>query len=480
MDSVLPSIEISFKHPGYYDDYDQNILIRLRGFDKFKEGIAGLHQGTALTACGILSGRWDGFFSKDRNGARLDVDLDGLLTEDSYYYCIEDDDKYAIYPSFEHWAFPHRQLPVPWNRSAPSTRAPVVSTAVSNATNAILRRDGNCRMTGQRDYMEKAHICPRSELAWFRENNMSQYNTNSMLSPEFATDDVSNAIALRSDIHKAFDDRTFTVVAMGDKWAAHFFTPTYDLGKQYHGCTLDIDETVSPNQLFARFAWTVFPLVRGFLQTGPKRWLRVKVIEEGGFKEDKQYLDAKTITSRFMTSRTRSQSPTKRKAMADETQEDSNIYQSQKRRGEASDDPREECGIHQSNKRRRKARAVEDLSTHMEAWSTEKPKLGDTEALPSHSSHGYSEKFVDSAIGLGKEPDCQLSGEEKLDKYIQGLRRREILKRRPNDASLYCCDYAKAEKTARLEAIGVEDCEAVKLCNQCLGQEALPMDRKDF
>ena len=39
------------------------------------------------------------------------------------------------------------------------------------------------------------------------QNEMSVYNLNDILSPHLAMNDISNAVALRADVHKSFDDK---------------------------------------------------------------------------------------------------------------------------------------------------------------------------------------------------------------------------------------------------------------------------------
>jgi hypothetical protein len=77
----------------------------------------------------------------------------------------------------------------------------------------------------------------------------------------------------------------------------------------YHNAVLELDPSISPKFLLARFAWTVFPLVRRFLEVGVARNLRLRVIEEGRFKEV-----IKTFTTEEMTGMGRNPSPKKRKA----------------------------------------------------------------------------------------------------------------------------------------------------------------------
>src|SRR5438034_1295027 len=68
---------IKIKHPGYPDQYEQNVLMRLYAFDR--QG-GGLHYGTALVACGLVAGNaWDGYFTLERDGERIDLDHDDIL-----------------------------------------------------------------------------------------------------------------------------------------------------------------------------------------------------------------------------------------------------------------------------------------------------------------------------------------------------------------------------------------------------------------
>ena len=115
-----PGIEVKLKHPGYHAGRTgrQNTLISLIGLDRDGERV-GLYFGTASTICGIISGRKDGFFTKERDDPPLDLLEDDLLEHHTYYYHITNDPRYAIYPSFEHWPFPHDELPPPYNQAAP-------------------------------------------------------------------------------------------------------------------------------------------------------------------------------------------------------------------------------------------------------------------------------------------------------------------------------------------------------------------------
>ena len=61
-----PEHIVTFKHPGYPDQFGQNILLTLHAFDDVR---GGLHCGTAHIACAIVAcNAWDGYFSRTRDG----------------------------------------------------------------------------------------------------------------------------------------------------------------------------------------------------------------------------------------------------------------------------------------------------------------------------------------------------------------------------------------------------------------------------
>jgi hypothetical protein len=189
---------IKIKHPGYPDDYEQNVLMVLYAFDRHG---GELRYGTALVACALVAGNaWDGFFTRHRDGPPVDLKDDDILLEKSYYFHVLSPSpssspySYAVYPSFEHWSFPHNNLPPAWaERAATAGRnadddaddddVGLAPPSASNLTPAILRRDGRCCVTAHKS-----------------------------LSGDYVVDDVCNAMALRSDVHSAFDDRKFVFV----------------------------------------------------------------------------------------------------------------------------------------------------------------------------------------------------------------------------------------------------------------------------
>lgn len=126
---------------------------------------------------------------------------------------------------------------------------------------------------------------------------MGQYNQNKSLRGEYIVDDVCNAMALRSDIHKALDDGKFVCVPKESHLVIHFLDLTNTLGRLYHNTTVELDPGISLNLLLARFALTIFPLIDQFLKVGAARNLRLRVTEEGGLQEITKTVTAKEITA---------------------------------------------------------------------------------------------------------------------------------------------------------------------------------------
>ena len=141
----------------------------------------------------------------------------------SIFFTTANSSDYAIFGSFEHWTFPHRNLPPIWTSCAASSRREernfgLAPPAASNLTAAVIRRDGGCRVTNAQYYVDRAYLCPQSQAAWFEENSMGHYNLNLDLQGDNIVDDICNAVALRSDMHRAFDERKFVFVPKESPW----------------------------------------------------------------------------------------------------------------------------------------------------------------------------------------------------------------------------------------------------------------------
>jgi hypothetical protein len=416
-----PEHTVTFKHPGYPDQFSQNILLTLHAFDDIR---GGLHCGTAHIACAIVAcNAWDGYFSRTRDGSdRLNLQHDDLIFDKVLYFHVPSGDaKYPVYPDFANWAFPHGDLPPSWPR-APASDDDTLDTAElrappssSTLTAAVLRRDKACVISGQRDCVERAHLCPRSEVNWFDKNGMAQYNMNSQLVRDAVIDDITNAIALRSDLHTTFDAAKFVVVPKQDAWVAHFTHLTNDLGKLYHNTVVAIDQEVSSNCLLARFAWAIFPLVSKFLMTGAARQVRTRVVQDGELTEITETITAGQAKAKFAGGRSRSTSPRKRKVT--DTGDD-NI--------DAQTPP--------SHRPKRRCKSP-----------------GDTSPTTTTISDAITPR----------------ADEERM----QQLKRSWLLDQRPSNPDLYCCDPAAAEAAGEAGIVGKRAWGGSHLCDECLGVE---------
>jgi hypothetical protein len=128
-------------------------------------------------------------------------------------------------------------------------------------------RDVSCRITAHYTGCEVAHLCPESERDWFVENNMMQYKTN--LNSDFAhmLKDPGNMLLVRSDLQKPFDDRMFLFFPKGPRGelVLHCLQQSPDVSWCYHNVQLHPIPHCRSEFLLARFAWSIFPLLAGFL-----------------------------------------------------------------------------------------------------------------------------------------------------------------------------------------------------------------------
>jgi hypothetical protein len=115
-----PEHTVTFKHPGYPDQFSQNILLTLHAFDDVR---GGLHYKPAHIACAIVAcNAWNKYFSRTRNGSDgLNLQHDDLIFDKVLYFHVRwSDAKHPVYLDFAKWAFPHDDLPSSWPRAPAS------------------------------------------------------------------------------------------------------------------------------------------------------------------------------------------------------------------------------------------------------------------------------------------------------------------------------------------------------------------------
>ncbi|KAL9593832.1 MAG: hypothetical protein Q9219_007361 [cf. Caloplaca sp. 3 TL-2023] len=490
---TLPETDIIVKHPGYQDE--ENEMMLFRGFDRVGPR-DGLHHGTVLTACHIVSGHSDGFLAQERGGTPIQLQFDEILVGGIYYFTVPNDNDYAIFPRFDSWPFPHNDLPASWTRLRQPRSSPLVPMpAQSNAAQAILDRDSTCLLSGLGDIRERAHICPKEELLWFQANNMRRYNLNRLLTAEARIDDMSNATAMRSDIHKAYDKRLFVLVPKINCWTVHFMEPTFHLGSLYHNMRVNIHRDLGLEHMFSRFAWTVFPLVREFLEQGPPRWIRTRVADGNDVQAKNTRLDRDAISKAFFP-RGRSASPKKRKMRKDDDDDDNSTAAAESLEMD-----------HRGRKRRRLASASKDNQTNENDTTSglavkdqnraygnhtqnpsiptslfPRPRTSLSESRPQPSSPvttiddcGKSSRVRNESTGITDEDPRIQEFYDYEDKYDR-LRRKELDRRRPqHNPDLYCCDYEKHRKSVWAAIKGEGPWDAYELCDECLGGEYEPL-----
>lgn len=331
----LPSrFSIFFRHPGYDDS--TNVLFKLHASDTAtacsrdgepaQPGRPCLYAQFALDACAIIAdNRTDGWLSTDRDpelARNKRVAAGGTLHARSYYFHLEDTDgsglPYPIVPSFREWRFPHDRLPAHWAQLSSSSNTTSNTTFTpSNLTAALTVRDGCCRITGHKEELQVAHLVPQVELDWWQANDMARYNNG----PGYSLDDTANVMLLRADLHIAFDKPRFVFVPKpsddrGIRLVFHLLGSSDEYEHYHHNRELH-ESKVSADLLFARFAWTLFPLLGAFLSCREDRRLTLRVAAH------KQMLSRGFFSAadcgRFPqpASRRRSQSPKKRKPDGD-------------------------------------------------------------------------------------------------------------------------------------------------------------------
>ena len=132
----------------------------------------GAHYFTVISACRILTSE-TGFLSlsRDRTQAAVNMDSDGILTQDRYYYHLDPPPADPLYPiclDFSSWSFPHHQLPKAWEKPSASEDAEQMGVISSwTAMSCVVKaRDLRCRLSGWRDGLSTAHIVPKTESSW--------------------------------------------------------------------------------------------------------------------------------------------------------------------------------------------------------------------------------------------------------------------------------------------------------------------------
>lgn len=318
--TVLPRSSIAFCHPGY--DAPFNRLFSLPRIESTSPlwGLWGVHYLTALTACQIIANNaFDGYLvAEQADGPRIVADNDSILTHNQYFFIVPDKIIYAVVPSFQEWQFPG-SAPQAWQDAVAATLADDTTSAND------VRGEQRCAVSG-RFTVEVAHLSPE-EKTWFLNNAMTVYDSHSASNP---TDCPSNQVLLDCSLHTAMDKRLWAFAPRHKRFAVQTISLpeslTYNMLSEfvyeYHGRYLR-PEGMSGTEvecLFARFAWTILHLVKGFILMGrPKTTLaRYRVWEDGVARVKEQGMLAKDVDMLYGGGGTRSASPRKRSRTSSE------------------------------------------------------------------------------------------------------------------------------------------------------------------
>ncbi|KAI2601696.1 hypothetical protein GGR54DRAFT_645781 [Hypoxylon sp. NC1633] len=278
--------KVSIFHPGYEKKYPP-----IFQFPALDDG--GISYDVVYYACCIVTGNnWpsgddeakigtDEFDAKaypyltktnDHTAPAVDRPADGVLRGSRYFlyvpgYMDGGNEPYPITGTFRDWVYPHNKLPRPWrdvniDPATPETMR--MMTLMKESSSTTRYRDTSCRMTGGVLATEQSHLIPRAEAAWFNTNDMEAYMLDEFAQP--AIDDLANTVLLRVDVHKLLDQKIIVPVPKMQNDLYQLVTNvlqykqgTYsELVRVYHNRLYRPLEGVSPQYLFARFAWSLF------------------------------------------------------------------------------------------------------------------------------------------------------------------------------------------------------------------------------
>ncbi|RKL05200.1 hypothetical protein BFJ70_g17129 [Fusarium oxysporum] len=199
----------------------------------------GVHHGTVLSACQIITGNAStAYLSRDHRGkVPVRLSYDGILTCGQYFRHvpqgessatdthslslplsgIDDLHPFAVICDSEDWQFPHDGIPEAW---ASFESAPVVAASPTY----------NCALSGGLS-TEPAYLVPHNQYSWFHQNRMGDYIANR--GEDFGPGNASNICRLHKDRLKDFNCRAFALVPKmsrhGYRLVAHYLSTSDDL-----------------------------------------------------------------------------------------------------------------------------------------------------------------------------------------------------------------------------------------------------------
>lgn len=239
---------------------------------------------------------------------------------------------YPIVPSFGDWQFPHNHLPAEWKQRHPAPQPTPMSSSSHRNT-----QSNQCWITGYHMGVNECHVVPKNQDVWWADNNMRQYTVDT----DGVSRDTANIALLRADIHQMLDGHKFAIVpkpsflpssgssqSSSFAFAAHVLKSDYEAREfclLYHNVAIPQDaiDRLSPEFLFARFAWDIFAQLQTFLNSSTtRRCLEVMVQNNTDRCTELKQMNGQGWT-RYLAIRgvTRSGSKTRKRSSSQITQE---------------------------------------------------------------------------------------------------------------------------------------------------------------
>ncbi|KAK9478041.1 hypothetical protein V1514DRAFT_352663 [Lipomyces japonicus] len=187
--------------------------------------------------------------------------------------------KWPVMTCFKDWEF-SSFLP-PSRIRVPNAQQPAFSFAPSEIISSIRARDVYCRITGHNTGTDVAHIISRAEKEWFENSGIRHWNWEKNLSKTSLLEDQANLMLLRADGQRAFDNKYLVLYPKDlSGFYVHMLHYTSDLSVLNHNSKTHPLFNCQPKFLYARFAWALFPLITGFLDTSVEKEV-ISIAENG-------------------------------------------------------------------------------------------------------------------------------------------------------------------------------------------------------
>ncbi|KIM40496.1 hypothetical protein M413DRAFT_412424 [Hebeloma cylindrosporum] len=200
----------------------------------------GIHYGTALVACEILTCNKSGYLSSSRNrdgDGRVNVDLDSVIPAGKYYYHLDMEPSDPLYPIcqvFSCWKFPHNKLPSAWEHKHPKSAPQVWPSDWEEISQVLENRDAACLVSEWTESLTVAHIVHHTEEKWLQRNRMDAQ----------------------------FDRGGIIIVPESDQLVVHFLRRAGKAASLYHNVPFSHKDSLSFELLYAHFAWGLMNIVK--------------------------------------------------------------------------------------------------------------------------------------------------------------------------------------------------------------------------